>query len=1060
MGRSTDEFIDDFREYGFDAEEAEQLAYRYIAEGSFMEIDEFITRVEDGTLGIENPELYDAAYAKIQAAAELNDFKKEHEFPLIQEDEERLVELEDRYTEIKETYNELKTAEEERKDEELEALMEQLELKDELVALQDVKRSYKVGAEFNGISEIVEYEDRNMYIPSSGYCFIKCIEKLLNRSIEKVGISPYEITLTAIRKHLKSKLKDMSFEEYLPQIYKPIVESDEIMFSLISKGYKSEIKDYIIILFPITVEKILVYHAVLARKHVTYDEILNNIKIKRKKTLSADSFTLPAIKVESPRRYVWVYDIETSSLKTDRGRVQIPEGSAFCRLDLSNGEISYLQSTIGEHCLEEMLDIMVNTTPYTDEYQVFAHNGGKFDHLFIKSCKNITLKDEFGSNGMRLLTGIIKRDANSPDALFKFKDSLSYLMCSLKVACKSFKIAEEDSKMDFDIVNKDHEWFIKHLQEWRPYMERDVTSLAKVLYKLEIFMESIAQSITTTCSISSAAWKLLIHNSHPDFIKNTRLAKDPTTQAFIREACYGGRIQHYRRLYDAKQSSDGLICIDATSLYPSAMYLSAFPIGSFKVMDMKRINATNLNGLIDKGYMFIAEVTMDANNIRHGIMPYRTENRAIIYPSGEFTGVYTSVEIEEALHEGYTIKEVKRGIYWLRKRHLFKDIVKSLYDKRKEYKEQNNELEYMVKILLNSLYGKMLENINVSTVFTNEETWDKDQGRVISHIKLKNGQTQFKYAKRKYSLKPTHIAAFILSYSRKIMNNIIRQVGDENVYYGDTDSIYVPNKIAEDKLEYIDYLGGFKNDYGNGKIITKAIFLDLKRYYLKFNDGSFKAKFLGLNFKSSIIKSNDASDVCPQKEDQILALYEELLNTNTHRLNKVYQEKWFRSVDEVRIDSKDMSFELSMNKRAIWKANENECYSINCDMLKPTRRWNTELTKFMPCTDKPYILTEYGLYSSHPLKAKTTQCLNSNLIKTTFVVYDHIIHKEYAGKHYIYKSFGPIGNPLETKKEDMKPLLTINMKFHDELAHTITDDEAKIILEIVQKQIDIHKQKK
>jgi hypothetical protein len=44
-------------------------------------------------------------------------------------------------------------------------------------------------------------------------------------------------------------------------------------------------------------------------------------------------------------------------------------------------------------------------------------------------------------------------------------------------------------------------------------------------------------------------------------------------------------------------------------------------------------------------------------------------------------------------------------------------------------------------------------------------------------------------------------------------------------------------------LKFTSDLGGFKNDYGDGNLITKARFLDIKRAYLEFSK-EVKSKFL------------------------------------------------------------------------------------------------------------------------------------------------------------------------------------------------------------------------
>ena len=83
---------------------------------------------------------------------------------------------------------------------------------------------------------------------------------------------------------------------------------------------------------------------------------------------------------------------------------------------------------------------------------------------------------------------------------------------------------------------------------------------------------------------------------------------------------------------------------------------------------------------------------------------------------------------------------------------------------------------------------------------------------------------------------PIHLGAFVLSNSKRIMNNFIHAINGfytNDVYYTDTDSLYFENQHWE-KLESVGLIGKNllqgKNDYEDGGTFY-GLFLAPKRKY-------------------------------------------------------------------------------------------------------------------------------------------------------------------------------------------------------------------------------------
>ena len=68
---------------------------------------------------------------------------------------------------------------------------------------------------------------------------------------------------------------------------------------------------------------------------------------------------------------------------------------------------------------------------------------------------------------------------------------------------------------------------------------------------------------------------------------------------------------------------------------------------------------------------------------------------------------------------------------------------------------------------------------------------------------------------------PSHFGSYILSLSKRLMNDVIQQIGgfyNICIYYTDTDSLYIHKKYLSDLVDngfVVKTLGLGKNDYGN-----------------------------------------------------------------------------------------------------------------------------------------------------------------------------------------------------------------------------------------------------
>ena len=112
------------------------------------------------------------------------------------------------------------------------------------------------------------------------------------------------------------------------------------------------------------------------------------------------------------------------------------------------------------------------------------------------------------------------------------------------------------------------------------------------------------------------------------------------------------------------------------------------------------------------------------------------------------------------------------------------------------------------KLIMNSLYGEQIRKDNEESYQCKSEMWmmtEYDE-RVLDYQKINYGKYIVKMKDdeglqdevKKVNTMPLHLGAFVLSDSKRIMNNFIHAFDGfytNDVYYTDTDSLYIENKL-------------------------------------------------------------------------------------------------------------------------------------------------------------------------------------------------------------------------------------------------------------------------
>ena len=178
--------------------------------------------------------------------------------------------------------------------------------------------------------------------------------------------------------------------------------------------------------------------------------------------------------------------------------------------------------------------------------------------------------------------------------------------------------------------------------------------------------------------------------------------------------------------------------------------------------------------------------------------------------NGYITQVLTSVDIQEIVKIGGEVVQIYESVIYREnyKESPFKKVIDKLFELRQKYKEENNEvMQLLVKLIMNSLYGEFLRKDILESYQYKSEMWmmtEYDE-RVLDYQKINHGNYIVKMKDdegledevKKVNTLPLQLAVFILSNSKRIMNNFRHAIDGfytNDVYYTDTDSLYIESK--------------------------------------------------------------------------------------------------------------------------------------------------------------------------------------------------------------------------------------------------------------------------
>lgn len=335
---------------------------------------------------------------------------------------------------------------------------------------------------------------------------------------------------------------------------------------------------------------------------------------------------------------------------------------------------------------------------------------------------------------------------------------------------------------------------------------------AKATYKLaewvaRFFLEKFGVSIRST-KFSTA---LSIFQSH--YFKGFFYRKDSEEwkNDYERRGYYGGRVEAFIR---GEQTISGY---DINGMYVDIMAREKIPNPS-KTRYLK--NSDEIKAIFENDGMMMIDVSVNVPEMHIGVLPYRDQGK-LIFPIGQWRGVYSSIELKTAIYYGAEITEYHSALFYPESDYYFSDYAKMTQEGRKEAKKSGDKaIDQLYKYLGNGLYGKFGQRNSEGGQYIELSQFKGDlEGKTIipnpdGHNYVEIPKSEQKDALHTFPI----ICAWITSIARVKLLHALKANSDI-VAYCDTDSI----KLIDDRPKGIT-ISSNTGDWGAEGTETVTIF--------------------------------------------------------------------------------------------------------------------------------------------------------------------------------------------------------------------------------------------
>lgn len=346
------------------------------------------------------------------------------------------------------------------------------------------------------------------------------------------------------------------------------------------------------------------------------------------------------------------------------------------------------------------------------------------------------------------------------------------------------------------------------------YIKRDVEIPIQPLKDFdELFTTKIGNRVVhglaklTIGSVSLMLFKSYIHNKYK-FKEDFFLPYEDVVEL---QNWYNGGLCTYNPRYKNKKMSDednlNGVVLDVNSMYPSVMVENNYPIG-IPSKNYKPSEEYNIKML----KIYINHAKLKKDWYPKLMRPWKTtcftydKNAKLVGETRGAIAYYFEDELK-SLQRFYNIDYDIIDVWYFKSANYFKDFIMTFYNQRLEYKKQKDSREQMMKIFLNSCYGKFGQKPDKTTIFYDEKDFDYGE-KVYSNDKnslrvdvIRNKENCVGNLKSyicywetsKSSSINVAIASCVCKNARlKLYDAIYANI--DSFIYCDTDSVFLDNK--------------------------------------------------------------------------------------------------------------------------------------------------------------------------------------------------------------------------------------------------------------------------
>lgn len=245
--------------------------------------------------------------------------------------------------------------------------------------------------------------------------------------------------------------------------------------------------------------------------------------------------------------------------------------------------------------------------------------------------------------------------------------------------------------------------------------------------------------------------------------------------------------------------------LDINSMYPYVMKVNKYPVK--KIAYSRQGSLGYVWNQIQDGYLVTAKCLVKTDK---PVYPVKVGPR-LIFPVGEYWTALSTPEIIYGIENNLIVQIKEVAIY--EGAEIFSAFVDHFYEGRQKAKKEGNAvLDFFYKIFLNSLYGKFAQKSEVwervgdsdpNLIVGDGREWDPITGELIKYKIFGGSRFEFRGEEESFDSFPA-VAAHVTAHSRMMIWGLMEEAGRENIYYGDTDSIFTNERGKRKLKKYID----------------------------------------------------------------------------------------------------------------------------------------------------------------------------------------------------------------------------------------------------------------